>query len=92
MLLKHLFRNRLDTVAKELGVISEQRYKGYCIKKSRSSEFQAETRMNRYPQENSHRFQGLVYKAISQEIISISKASSLLNRSVNDIRSSINYI
>ena len=78
--------------AKELGIITEQRHKGYCIKKNRSSNFRKQVEENRYPQEESRRFQVLVYKAISQEVISISKASSLLNCSVNEIRSSINYI
>lgn len=78
--------------AKDLGIITEQRYKGYCIKKNRSSDFRKQVEKNRYPQEESRRLQGLVYKAISQEVISISKASSLLNCSVNEIRSSISYI
>ena len=78
--------------AKELGIITEQRYKGYCIKRNSSSDFRNQVVENRYPQEDSRRFQVLVYKAISQEVISISKASSLLNCSVNEIRSSINYI
>lgn len=78
--------------AKEAGIITEQRYKGYCIKKNSSSEFNDQIKETRYPQEQSHRFLGLVYKAISQEIISISKASSLLNCSVNEVRSSLNFI
>lgn len=78
--------------AKEIGIITEQRYKGYCIKKHRSSDFNKQTIESRYSKEQSHRFLGLVYKAISQEIITISKASSLLNCSVNDIRSSLNFI
>ena len=68
--------------AKELGIITEQRHKGYCIKKNRSSNFRKQVEENRYPQEESRRFQVLVYKAISQEVISIGKASSLLNCSV----------
>lgn len=78
--------------AKELGIVTEQRYRGYCIKKSRSQDFREQVVKRRYPQEYSQRFQVLVYKAISQEVISISKASALLNCSVNDIRASINYI
>lgn len=78
--------------AKELGVITEQRYKGYCIKKNASADFHKQVVETRYPQEDSRRFQILVYKAISQEVISISKASSLLNCPVSEIRSSINYI
>ena len=78
--------------AKEASIITEQRYKGYCIKKNSSSDFNEQIKETRYPQEQSHRFLGLVYKAISQEIISISKASSLLNCSVNEVRSSLNFI
>lgn len=78
--------------AKEAGIITEQRYKGYCIKKNSSTDFSEQIKETRYPQEQSHRFLGLVYKAISQEIISISKASSLLNCSINEIRSSLNFI
>lgn len=78
--------------AKELGIITEQRYKGYCIKRSSSADFHRQVIEPRYPREDSRRFQTLVYKAISQEVISISKASSLLNCSVNEIRSSISYI
>jgi len=33
--------------------------------------------------ERSNRFEQLVYRALSQEIISISKASSLLNQNIN---------
>lgn len=78
--------------AKDTGIITEQRYKGYCIKKNSSPDFSEQIMKTRYPQEQSHRFSGLVYKAISQEIISISKASYLLNSPVNEIRSSLNFI
>lgn len=78
--------------AKENGIITEKRYKGYCIKKNSSSDFSVQIKATRYPCEQSRRFLSLVYKAISQEIISISKASSLLNCSVNEVRSSLNFI
>jgi len=38
--------------------------------------------------EKSERFQQLVYRALSQQNISISKASSLLNRSISELRES----
>lgn len=78
--------------AKEAGIITEQRYKGYCIKKNSSSDFSEQIKESRYPKEQNFRFLGLVYKAISQEIISINKASSLLNCSVNEIHSSLNLL
>lgn len=78
--------------ARELNIITESRYKGYYIKKNTSNEFKEKVNKSQYPYEESDRFNSLVYKAISKEIISFSKASSLLDLSVNDIRSSVNFI
>lgn len=78
--------------AKECGIISEQRYKGYCIKKNQSTSFEMQTQQSLYPHENSSRFASLVYRAVSQEIISISKAAALLNISVHDVRSNLSLI
>lgn len=78
--------------AKELNIITESRYKGYCIKKNTSNEFKEKVTKSQYPYEESDRFNSLVYRAISKEIISFSKASSLLGLSVNEIRSSVNFI
>ena len=39
-----------------------------------------------YPQEESNRFNRLVYNALSNELITISKAASLLHTSVEQVR------
>ena len=78
--------------AKELNIITESRFKGYCIKKNTSNEFKEKVTKSHYPYEESDRFNSIVYRAISKEIISFSKAASLLGRSVNDVRSSVNFI
>ncbi len=39
-----------------------------------------------YAEENANRFNRLVYKALSNEFISISKAANLLNQSVEQVR------
>lgn len=78
--------------AKELNIITDNRYKGYCIKKNQYPELKSQVIESRFPKESSDRFIALVYRAISDEIISISKAASLLGKSINDVKSALNYI
>ena len=72
--------------AKTCGIISEPRYKSYCIQKNRNSTFKERIEQSYYPQEESNRFNRLVYNALSNELITISKAASLLNTSVEQVR------
>ncbi|MGL4228024.1 MAG: helix-turn-helix domain-containing protein [Tannerellaceae bacterium] len=78
--------------AKELNVITDNRYKGYCIKKNQYPELKSQVIESRFPIESSDRFMTLVFRAISDEIISFSKAASLLGKSINDVKSALNYI
>ena len=72
--------------AKNNGIISEQRYKTYYYQKSRSKEFKKLVERNLYPNEESNRFNSLVYNALSNELITVSKAASLLNQSIEQVR------
>ena len=72
--------------AKTCGIISEPRYKSYCIQKNRNSAFKERIEQSHYPQEESNRFNRLVYNALSNELITISKAASLLHTSVEQVR------
>ena len=72
--------------AKTCGIISEPRYKSYCIQKNRNSAFKERIEQSYYPQEESNRFNRLVYNALSNELITISKAASLLHTSVEQVR------
>lgn len=72
--------------AKTCGIISEPRYKSYCIQKNRNSAFKERIEQSYYPQEESNRFNRLVYNALSNELITISKAASLLHASVEQVR------
>lgn len=78
--------------AKELNIITDSRFKGYCIKKNQYSDLKSKIIKSRIPKESSDRFVALVYRAISDEMISISKAASLLGKSVNEVKSTLNYI
>jgi predicted HTH domain antitoxin len=48
--------------------------------------------MSRYKREESSRFERLVFRALASEVISISKASTLLNLSVNEVRNQLNLV
>ncbi len=78
--------------AKELNIITDNRYKGYCIKKNQYPQLKEQASLSRFPKETSDRFIALVFRAMSDEIISISKAASLLCKSISEVRSEINYI
>ncbi len=72
--------------AKNSGVISEQRYRTYYYQKNRSRDFKVLVERSLYPKEESDRFNRLVYNALSNELITVSKAASLLNQSVEQVR------
>ena len=72
--------------AKETGIISEQRYKLFCIQKNKNHLFKQKIETSLYPREESNRFVRLVYNALSNELITISKAASLLHQSVDQVR------
>lgn len=67
-------------------VITENRYKGYNIKKHCYPLFKAETEESRYNDEHTNRYERLVYRALASELISISKASDFLGKPVGEIR------
>ena len=77
--------------AKSLNIITENRFKTFCIKK-KQAKFKEAVEQSRYKQEQSNRFVRLVYRALASEIISISKAGILLNTSVNAVRNQLNLV
>ncbi len=72
--------------AKDSGVITDQRYKTYCIQKNTNAFFKERVEQSIYPDETSERFVRLIYKALSDEQITLSKAASLLRQSVEQVR------
>jgi len=72
--------------AKECGIISEQRYHTFCIQKNKVARFKALIERTLYHPEESTRFVSLVYKALSKELITISKAASLLHQDIEQVR------
>jgi Zn-dependent peptidase ImmA (M78 family)/DNA-binding XRE family transcriptional regulator len=78
--------------AKYLGVISEQRYQYYCMTKNRNKRFKDEVEESLYHQDESHRFDRLVYKALACDLISYSKAAVLLNKPLNVVREELELV
>lgn len=77
--------------AKGLNIITESRFKTFCIKKNQPK-FKEIVEQSRYKQEQSNRFVRLVYRALASEIISISKAGVLLNTPINAVRNQLNLV
>lgn len=71
---------------KDLGIIGEKRYRGFCIQKSTRPDFKKYIEKSRFKEETTTRFQAMVYSALVQQLISTSKAATLLGVSINNIR------
>lgn len=78
--------------AKLLNIITDSRFRTFCIKKNQQQFFKEFVEESRYKQEQSNRFVRLVYRALASEIISISKAGVLLNTPINVVRNQLNLV
>lgn len=78
--------------AKDMNIISEQRYKFYNIKKNHSNTFKNLVEQSRIQQKSSNRFERLVYKALTFDLISISKASYYLDIPVEQIHRDLKLV
>lgn len=79
-------------ILRQQGVISESRFKTYNLKKNTIHSFRTEVEKSRTVNEKSGRFFRMVFRALADEIISISKAASLLNISVDRIQSQLQLV
>ena len=68
------------------GIISEARNRYYYMNKNKNPTFKKQVEKSLYPIETSTRLNRLVYKALSSELITISKASVLLNQNIEQVR------
>lgn len=78
--------------AKMLNVITETRFQTFHKKKNALPTFKQSVEKSRSKDECSSRFIRLVYRALASEIISISKASVLLDCSVDKVRNQLNLV
>lgn len=78
---------------KRLGIISDKRYRNFCIKKNISLEFKEIIEESRYIEPSASTnyddelYKTFVFSALAQGLISSSKASQLLKCSIQDVES-----
>ncbi|RPD96558.1 ImmA/IrrE family metallo-endopeptidase [Aureibaculum marinum] len=71
------------------GILSKQRHTDFYKRTRFNPSLNREVNASRFETpEKSNRFEQLVYRALSQENISISKASSLLNKNIESVKES----
>ena len=78
--------------ARQLNIITEERYKHFNIKKNTYPELLEWLRTSLLPQESSKRFEQLVYRALASESASTSKAAVWLGVPVQQIRETLNLL
>lgn len=71
---------------RNMGIVSEKRHRNYCIRKNMDQSFKKYVEGPYYQEESTHRFQTMVYDALTRQLVSISKAAALLHVSVNEVR------
>lgn len=79
--------------AKELGVITDNRYKWFCITlgKKENEKFRKYIDKCETPVQHTSRYDRIVYRALGSEIITTSKAAEMLNISVSELRNNLNF-
>lgn len=78
---------------KDVGIINEKQHSEFYKRIRFNRSLEKEIDQSRFPTpENSDRFERLVYRALSQELISISKASSLLNVNLSVVKDNYELI
>lgn len=74
----------------ETNVISQEKVAGFFKRLNFDPSLKLQVNTPRYEgDENSSRYENLVYRAVSEEFISLSKASSLLQLSLEDLKNSL---
>ena len=76
----------------DMGIVSEKRYRSFYIRKNQNPSLKKKVEEPRYKETKTNRFEAMVYSALAQQLISTSKAASLLNCSINKVRQELNVI
>lgn len=76
----------------ELDIINDSKYKTYCIRKNQNEALKRFVEDSCYNEAFSTKFETMVYAAAAKDLISTSKAASLLHSSVGTVRKHLNVI
>lgn len=79
--------------ANELGVVTNNRYKWFCITlgKKENEKFRRDIDKTETPVQHTSRYDRLVYRTLGAEAITTSKAAEMLNISVSQLRDTLNF-
>ena len=75
-----------------LNIINDSKYKTYCIHKNNDDAWKQYVEATVYNEGFSTKFTTMVYAAAAKDLISISKAASLLHSSVSSVRKNLSVI
>lgn len=75
-----------------IGIVSDSKYKTYCIRKHQNEALRQFVEDSCYTEAFSKRFETMVYAAAAKDLISTSKAASLLHCSISTVRKHLNVI
>lgn len=78
--------------AAHANIITERRYIGYNKKKNALPHFKAAAEQSLFPAEQTNRYKRLVYRALASELITFSKAASLLEAPIDVVRDTLNLM
>lgn len=94
--LQQMYGISVDAIMHKLfsvGIVTEKRYKNFYIRRNMSKPFAAAVEKSRYNEMlKDTRYTAMVYSALAQQLITTSKAASLLGCSVANVRNNVNVI
>lgn len=76
----------------DLDIISEKRYRTYNIKKNMTPGFKDKVEKSRFEELKTPRFEAMVYGALASELITESKAASLLRQPLDFVRQNLTLL
>lgn len=94
--LQELYGISIDAIMhqlKDFGIVTEKRYKNFYVRKHMSTPFTIAVEKSRFKEDlKTTRYQAMVYSALAQQLITTSKAASMLGCSVANVRNNVNVI
>lgn len=76
----------------EIGIVSDSKYKTYNIRKRQNKALRDFAEASYYKENMTNKFKTMVYAAAAKELITTSKAASLLHTSISAVRKQLNVI
>lgn len=76
----------------QLQIMNDIRYRSYCIRKRNDERLRTFIEKSRYKENLTNRFETMVYSAAARELITTSKAASMLKCSISSVRKNLNTL